>query len=194
MHSYLNFQDLDFIQRNETKYIPVNKIKSKIIITNTDDYFKSNVYKSLCTHSGLSKIKLEGITYIPELFINSYASWYSSVYYINNENMKMNLENECEQNEKESTNELLSDILKSVIVIKTDLANIQTYVSKSKSSNMSHKNVQADNFNKIGDSMEPLASKIQANPMEVITPKLKEGVHKIQEIKDDIFEDLKIKK
>ena len=74
---FLKFQDVDFMIKNNIKYISISKIKSKIIITNTDDYFKSNVYKSLCIHSGLSKIKIEGIIYIPELFVNSYASLYS---------------------------------------------------------------------------------------------------------------------
>ena len=79
----LNLQESDFIIKNDVKYISINKIKSNLIITNTDDYFKSNLYKSLCMHSGLSKMKIEKIVYIPEMFINSYASWYSSIQVVN---------------------------------------------------------------------------------------------------------------
>jgi len=175
--SYLNFQVNDFITKNDIKYISINKIKNKILITNTDDYFKSNIYKSLCIHSGLSKIKIEGITYIPELFINSYASWYSSIYYINCENYKNSKDDIDKNKDKEidkirNTNELLTDILKSVITIKTDLANIQTFVTKS--------NIQND-------------FKISNDISDNIKHKIKDGVQKIQEIKDDIFEDFVIK-
>ena len=79
----LNLKESDFMVKNDIKYILINKLNDFIIITNIDNYFKSNIYKNLCKYSGLTKIKIENNIYIPELFIDSYCSWYSSIYYIN---------------------------------------------------------------------------------------------------------------
>lgn len=175
----LNFQDTDFINKEGINYININKIDERIIITNTENYFKSTIYKNLCKYSRLSKIKIENITYIPELFINSYASWYSSLYYINLENSKRIREKDKEnENETKNTNELLTDILKSVIVIKTDLANIQSFVSNpnpnSKINLMNYTNPIKNKIHEIKRQTQPIQEKIE-------------------EIKDDIFEELKTK-
>jgi len=172
---YFQFQSTDFINKEGINYINISKIDERIIISNTENYFKSTIYKNLCKYSRLSKIKIENITYIPELFINSYASWYSPLYYINLENSnKINFEKE-----NKNTNELLSDILKSIIIMKTDLANIQTVVSSSKS----HENINLNNYtNPIKNKLHEIKKRTQ--PVQ----------EKIEEIKDDIFEELKTKK
>ena len=122
----LNLSDDDFLIRNDIKYISVNKLDEQLIITNTENYFKSIIYKNLCKYSKLTKIKIEDIVYIPESFIDSYASWYSTIYYLNKLKIDKSEKIEKEQKIKETEEiETLKDILKCVITIKTDLAKIQ---------------------------------------------------------------------
>ena len=120
----MEFKNEDFLKRDNINYIDIIKIDDNIIITNIDDYFKSNIYKNLCKYSKLSKIKINNRIYIPELFIDSYASWYSSIYYLNKLKLnKIEQTNKIEQNKIQNT---LDDILQSVIHIKTDIATIAT--------------------------------------------------------------------
>jgi hypothetical protein len=192
--NYLQFQDTDFINREGIKYININKINEQIIITNTENYFKSITYKNLCKYSHLTKIKIENITYIPELFINSYASWYSTLYYINMENLKNKTKSESKVSKDDSKTlpvnlkdsefsnlstseqneniELLKDILKSIITIKTDLATIRQYQTSNKNS----------------ESLM-LKNKIKNGIDNII----KQNQPKIEQFKDDIFEEFKQK-
>ena len=191
--NYFQFQDTDFINREGIKYININKINEQLIITNTENYFKSIIYKNLCKYSRLSKIKIENITYIPELFINSYASWYSTLYYINIENLKNknklfnaskdNSEilptdlkdsefSNLQTNKQNENAELLKDILKSIITIKTDLATIRQYQTSNKDSeSLIFKN-------KIKNGIDNI---------------IKQSQPKIEQFKDDIFEEFKHK-
>ena len=130
----MNFKETDYLNKNNIRYILISKIDEQIIITNTENYFKSMEYKSLCKYSHLSKLKIENKIYIPELFIDSYASWYSSIYYLNK--FKVNKIESPEKSNQSEELETLKDILKCVISIKTDLATIQTIQTKSVTKNI----------------------------------------------------------
>jgi len=176
----LNLKEYDFMVKNDIKYISINKLNDFIIITNIDNYFKSNIYKNLCKYSGLTKIKIENNIYIPELFIDSYCSWYSSIYYINK--FKVNdsftddsfKNNKIDSSDNSSGNEeleTLKDILKSVISIKTDLASIHTDIYKFN---------YAKNLN-LNNNFEQFSKESIKNGIKTVK-------HKINELKDDILD------
>lgn len=161
----MNYVDLNLLHKNGINYALTSEIDENIIITNTENYFKSSVYKSLCKHSRLSKIKIDDNIYIPELFIDSYASWYSSIYYMNK--FKIDKSKEILKESKSSEKlelSTLKDILSNVIDIKMNLANIQT------------KNVK------------PKVQIIQNKTLDTIK-ELKDGIkNEIKQIGDDIFD------
>ena len=176
----LNLKESDFMVKNNIKYILINKLNDFIIITNIDNYFKSNIYKNLCKYSGLTKIKIENNTYIPELFIDSYCSWYSSIYYINKfkvnnsfaeDSVKNDDNKKLEFSSENEELETLKDILKSVISIKTDLASIHTYIYKFN---------YAKNLN-LNNNFEQFSKESIKNGIKTVK-------HKITELKDDILD------